>query len=339
MSSSVIGEPTPEEEPYVGRSEVSRHKTRSRSLSPHKTDSEEVESRQLSQEAVNEENFEQKLNLPVRLFVGQVPETFLDSDIYNLFAAEKITVLDISIIRDKNTGRHRHCSFVTVGSRKEADLAVKTFHNKRYLKAMSNPMQVKEANAPKSSPNRTQNSIQTTVNQLSPPLNHSFAPQNQFGAYFYPNLTNYYFSNQTQRIPNVPNLYSTNAVPAKKSYIEGPNGANLFINNLPENFGDNELKTLFEKQGNILSWKVFVDRHTKKSKGFGFVSFSTGLEAHNAIKNMNGFIIQGRKLVVEPKRVKQFSYGSLNYFPWQGLTPSLGQHDEARNIFNDGYRY
>lgn len=86
---------------------------------------------------------------PVRLFVGQVPETMVEPHLTSLFKTKGIKVMDIAIIRDKHTGRHRHCAFITVPSRAQADLAVSEFHNKKYLESMSNPMQVKEANQPK----------------------------------------------------------------------------------------------------------------------------------------------------------------------------------------------
>jgi hypothetical protein len=50
---------------------------------------------------------------------------------------------------------------------------------------------------------------------------------------------------------------------------EGPPGANLFIYHLPRDLTDADLATLFAPFGNVVSAKVFVDKKTSDSKGFG----------------------------------------------------------------------
>ena len=50
---------------------------------------------------------------------------------------------------------------------------------------------------------------------------------------------------------------------------EGPAGANLFVYHLPHDLTDADLATAFNPFGNVISAKVYVDRYTGESKGFG----------------------------------------------------------------------
>ena len=94
--------------------------------------------------------------------------------------------------------------------------------------------------------------------------------------------------------------------PAGKQ-IEGPDGANLFIYHLPQEFTDVDLTQTFVPFGNVISAKVFIDKQTKMSKCFGFVSFDNSIAAAAAIQAMNGFQIGMKRLKVQLKRPKSES--------------------------------
>ncbi|CAM9187118.1 unnamed protein product, partial [Hapterophycus canaliculatus] len=114
----------------------------------------------------------------------------------------------------------------------------------------------------------------------------------------------------------------------------GPTGANLFVYYLPGSLTDADLATAFTPFGEVLSAKVYYDRDTGESKGFGFVSYSTPEEAEAAISGMNGFFIGQKRLKVVRKRGQQrdrYPDGS-NRSSGRANDPSYNGHNDACRV-------
>uniref|UniRef100_A0A8C5BF26 RRM domain-containing protein n=1 Tax=Gadus morhua TaxID=8049 RepID=A0A8C5BF26_GADMO len=122
-------------------------------------------------------------------------------------------------------------------------------------------------------------------------------------------LTQAYSGMQQYTASALPSLYSQSLLQqsAAGSQKEGPEGANLFIYHLPQEFGDQDILQMFMPFGNVVSAKVFIDKQTNLSKCFGFVSYDNPVSAQAAIQAMNGFQIGMKRLKVQLKRSKNDS--------------------------------
>lgn len=76
--------------------------------------------------------------------------------------------------------------------------------------------------------------------------------------------------------------------------------ARLYVGNLSYSTMDHQLKDAFGAHGQVVSASVVIDRETGRSRGFGFVEYATEGEAKVAADAMNGQMLDGRPLRVNP---------------------------------------
>jgi RNA recognition motif-containing protein len=100
-----------------------------------------------------------------------------------------------------------------------------------------------------------------------------------------------------QRAPPIPMSPST-----RRRVTEGPPGANLFVSGFPRTFTDDDMFALFSPFGALLSWMVFFDKITRRSKCFGFVSFEAVDSAERARVGLNKSKVGGSTIFVTIKQ-------------------------------------
>ncbi|GAB2218971.1 hypothetical protein Droror1_Dr00006596 [Drosera rotundifolia] len=71
-----------------------------------------------------------------------------------------------------------------------------------------------------------------------------------------------------------------------------------FVGGLAWATDDQSLERAFSQYGEIVDSKIINDRETGRSRGFGFVTFSTEEAMKDAIEGMNGQNLDGRNITV-----------------------------------------
>jgi RNA recognition motif-containing protein len=84
-----------------------------------------------------------------------------------------------------------------------------------------------------------------------------------------------------------------------------PNDYRIFCGDLGNDVNDDTLARAFRHYPSFLKAKIVRDKHTKKSKGFGFVSFKDPHDFMNALKEMNGKYIGSRPVKLRKSTWKE----------------------------------
>ena len=67
----------------------------------------------------------------------------------------------------------------------------------------------------------------------------------------------------------------------------------IFIGNFPVELDHNELRQHFAQFGEMIQVIIIRDKNTKRSRGFGFITFATVAVAQKAVEVMDGSLIRG----------------------------------------------
>jgi len=76
-------------------------------------------------------------------------------------------------------------------------------------------------------------------------------------------------------------------------------GNRLYVGNLPFSADENQIRELFgQNERTVTEVKLITDRDTGRPRGFGFVEMGSQQDAEGAIRDLNGFSLDGRELTV-----------------------------------------
>jgi len=114
----------------------------------------------------------------------------------------------------------------------------------------------------------------------------------------------------------------------KEEKLNKYQGVNLYIKNLDESVTDEVLREKFSPFGTITSAKVMCDeKNDNKSRGFGFVCFSSPDEATKAVAEMNGYNLNGKQIYVALAQRKDVRKAQLEV--------QMNQRIQFRNMQNN----
>ncbi|WOH09777.1 hypothetical protein DCAR_0729236 [Daucus carota subsp. sativus] len=89
----------------------------------------------------------------------------------------------------------------------------------------------------------------------------------------------------------------------------------LFVGGLPWSIDDGSLREEFAQHGEVTEARVIIDQMTGRSRGFGFVTYTSSEEASSAKQAMDGQELQGRRVKVDfaTDRPRQGGFGGGSY--------------------------
>jgi RNA recognition motif-containing protein len=91
----------------------------------------------------------------------------------------------------------------------------------------------------------------------------------------------------------------------------------LFLCLLPPTLTDGELFALFSPYGTVMQCRVVRERDGK-SKGYGFMTYSSAEECRTAMRAMNGALVEGKTIKVQWKAEQLPQMGGVDLYNMQG---------------------
>lgn len=243
-----------------------------------------------------------------KLFVGNLSPTTTEPELRSYFEPYG-TIKEAVLLRDRD-GQSKRSGFVKYLSKKSAEQAIAVLDGKVSDKGSSEALAVRFAKD-------RQTNLASSALLLNQPLAAAAASP------FATNVANYTRAMAFGLDPTVAAASANSAAlhqhalasaaanssmgsltGSTGAFRRGPNGANIYINNLNPYATEAQIRAQFQEFGSVLSVKLF-NQH-----GYGFVSFENPHAASTAITCLHGFVgplCNGKPLEVSIKKDKETS--------------------------------
>jgi len=226
------------------------------------------------------------------------------------------------VMIDKQTGEGRGAGFLRFQTFQEASAAIDAMHN-TMVDGATTRLQVRFARDNKIQDSKIQDPAQTLMYQqyqasyLGAATPYYPTPQTaptttgpydytqgaQF-AYWTPEQQQQYMG-MVQGMMGQSSTTSSAATATTAATAAGSEGnVCLFVMHIPNDWKDENLRTLFQEYGVTTQVKVMMDNATGQNKGYGFVNYGTQQEAQLACSSLNGYRIGHKYLKVSFKKPK-----------------------------------
>ncbi|CAM8931705.1 unnamed protein product [Rhodiola kirilowii] len=226
-------------------------------------------------EEVGEVEEQRNFSPDLKLFVGNLPFNVDSADLAGLFE-QAGNVEMVEVIYDKMTGRSRGFGFVTMSTIEEVEAAAQQFNNYEFA---GRPLRVNSGPPP---PKREESGFRGGRSESGYGGQRS---QSGYGG-----------------------GRSESGYGGGRSSQSFDSGSRVYVGNLSWAVDNSSLENLFSEQGKVTEARVVYDRETGRSRGFGFVTYSSTEEANSAIESLDGVDLSGRSIRVTMAESKPRSF-------------------------------
>ncbi|KIC90491.1 RNA-binding protein [Flavihumibacter sp. ZG627] len=80
---------------------------------------------------------------------------------------------------------------------------------------------------------------------------------------------------------------------------------NIYVSNLGFGVQSEDLKKIFTPYGEVSSVNIIMDKVTNRSRGFGFVDMPDQQSAENAMRELEGKMLDGRAIKMNEARPRE----------------------------------
>lgn len=138
------------------------------------------------------------------------------------------------------------------------------------------------------------------------------------------------YKNSTQE-----HLHNTSGstINSKNSNLSQSSGRNLIVNYLPQNMNEMDIHKLFSLYGDVESCKLIRNRDLKQSLGYAFVKYYTVESANKATSELNGLIVENKRIKVSIARPSRPEIKDANLYV--GGLPANCSEIQLKQLFSE----